>query len=125
VWKCFLFILFSVTEFAFANFILTTKQWNTRIAYSVDDFCQWTIAPTWLLSNLRYWPIINNTAGIVFIALIEVAYFCINIYRVYWNYQNGSRDMAVHVKRLIHNSVLWYHRHVSHTSNDTILIGWR
>ena len=122
VWKCFLFVLFAVAEFAFVNHVLTSKQWPAAVALLTDDFCQWTILPVWLMSNLLFWPLMND-AGVGCVATLEVLYFGANVYRVWWNWRNDTRGMAIPFKRLMHNIAVWYRQRFS--SNGDVMLGLR
>jgi len=94
VWKCFLFAVFAVGEFAVVNNILTSKVLPPRVGYLIDDFCAFTLTPTWLLSNLLFWPILN-VPGELFIGALEIAYFSLNVYRTYWNYKHDVLGVRV------------------------------
>lgn len=122
VWKCFLFVLFAVAEFASINYILTSKIYSNKFALSIDDYCQWTILPVWLMSNLLFWPILNS-AGTGCIATLEILYFIANMYRVYWNYHNDTYGMIIPVKRLLYNITVWYRNKFG--TNDSRVIGLR
>lgn len=123
VWKCFLFVLAAVCEFALVNYIITHKYWSNNVALLVDDFCQWTILPVWLLSNLMFWPLMNNV-GIGFIATLETLYILANIYRIYWNYRNDQKGMIIPLKRLLYNIKIKYRQYVKH-DDDNGIIGLR
>ena len=51
VWKCFLFVIAAVAEFAFVNHLLVSKAYPPQIARLVDDFFQWTVPVVWGLSK--------------------------------------------------------------------------
>jgi hypothetical protein len=81
VWKCFLFVVFAVGEFAVVNNILTSKVLPPRVGFLIDDFCAFTLTPTWLLSNLLFWPILNVGESLI-VGAIEIGFFSLNVLRV-------------------------------------------
>ncbi len=100
VWKCFLFVVFAVGEFAVVNNILTSKVLPARVGYLIDDFCAYTLTITWLLSNLLFWPLLNVGFSLL-VGAIEIAFFSLNVLRTYWNWKHekiGIRDSSARLK---------------------------
>jgi hypothetical protein len=104
VWKCFLFVVFAVAEFAVVNNILTSKVLPPRVGYLIDDFCGKTLTVLWLLSNLLFWPILNVGLAL-FVGAIEIGFFAANVYRVWWNWQHETIGFMVPFKAFL----VWSH----------------
>ena len=93
VWKCFLFVVFAVAEYAFVNNVIVGQYFPERLAFLVDDFCGYTIPILWILSNLLFWPFLDDV-GTGFVAFLEVAWFAFNIIRTWWNWKNEKKGMV-------------------------------
>jgi hypothetical protein len=91
VWKCFIFVVFAVAEFACVNYILSSKTVPEQVGRLIDDWCSYTVPITWILSNCLFWPFIQNPFLFAFVVFIYVFYFSFNVIRTYWNYKNGKR----------------------------------
>ena len=100
VWKCFLFVIAAVAEFAFVNHLLVSKSYPPLVARLVDDFFQWTVPVVWGLSNLIYWPILPSSALDAFFGVLLVAYIALNAYRIAWCYRHDKLGMVQPVKAL-------------------------
>ena len=100
VWKCFLFVIAAVAEFAFVNHLLVSKTYPPLVARLVDDFFQWTVPVVWGLSNLIYWPILPSSAVDALFGVLMVAYIALNAYRIAWCYRHEKEGVVQPVKAL-------------------------
>ena len=100
VWKCFLFVIAAVAEFAFVNHLLVSKAYPPLVARLVDDFFQWTVPVVWGLSNLIYWPILPSPAVDALFGVLMVAYIAANAYRIAWCYKSQKEGMVQPIKAL-------------------------
>ena len=100
VWKCFLFVIAAVAEFAFVNHLLVSKVYPPLIARLVDDFFQWTVPVVWGLSNLIYWPILPSPYVNAFFGLVMAAYIALNAYRIYWCYKHQKEGVITPIRAL-------------------------
>ena len=101
VWKCFLFVIAAVAEFAFVNHLLVSKVYPPLIARLVDDFFQWTVPVVWCLSNLIYWPILPSPYLNALFGAVMAAYIAANAYRIYWCYKHQKEGIVTPIKALI------------------------
>ena len=79
----------------FVHHILYTKIFSDQLAILVDDFCAYTLAIIWCLSNIIFWPLLDVYSNGVFYA-IDVGFFVLNIYRFYWNWKHEKRGIAMY-----------------------------
>lgn len=99
VWKSFLFVIFAVAEYAAAHNIIATKKLPAIYGHLMDDFCQFTMGPMWLMGNTVYWPTMNQ-AGNICVGILMVLYFLANVYRVRWNYVNEQRGLVLFTQHM-------------------------
>ena len=100
VWKCFLFVIAAVAEFAVVNHLLVSKTYPPMVARLVDDFFQWTVPVVWCLSNLIYWPILPGTALNALFGVVMGGYIGLNAYRIWWCYKHEKEGMVAPIKAL-------------------------
>lgn len=94
VWKCFLYAIVAVAEFAVVNHIVTSKKYDAIYGHLVDDFFQFTLAPVWIMGNIMFWPILDSAAEAM-VAIAMASWIGFNAYRVRWNFFNQKRGMSL------------------------------
>ena len=95
---CFIFVIFAVAEFATVHHILYSKAFPAKLAWLIDDFCAYTLAVVWLLSNLLAWPPLLGGSDVLYglVLLLDVAYLLLNVYRFYWNWKEDKKGVALY-----------------------------
>ena len=95
---CFIFVIFAVAEFATVHHILYSKAFPAKLAWLIDDFCAYTLAVVWCLSNLLAWPpLLGGNQGLYGLVLfLDIAYIILNAYRFYWNWKHDKKGVALY-----------------------------
>lgn len=98
VWYCFIFVIFAVAEFATVHHILYSKAFPAKLAWLIDDFCAYTLAVVWCLSNLLAWPPLLGGSQALYglVLFIDVSYLLLNVYRFYWNWKEDKKGVALY-----------------------------
>ena len=98
VWYCFIFVIFAVAEFATVHHILYSKAFPAKLAWLIDDFCAYTLAVVWCLSNLLAWPPLLGGSDALYglVLFLDVAYLLLNVYRFVWNWRNDKKGVAMY-----------------------------